>query len=71
MAKKQIVTSDLSGDPIGVEGYQIRVFGPDLYSVLDVTEAEAVEYAQKGTISKKRGRKSSVALTSPPSPGTL
>ncbi len=57
MAKKTILTSDLSGDPITTPGYQIRVSGHDFVSVLDVTEAEALEWATKGTAQKRRGRK--------------
>ena len=63
MAKSTILTSDLSGDQIHSKGYQIRVYGPDLYATLDVTEQEAVEWAQKGTISKKWGRKSTTLDT--------
>ena len=61
MARKQVVVSDLSGDPIpDGKGATIRISYADARkgsAVLDVTDEEAEELAGKGRKQARRGRR--------------
>jgi hypothetical protein len=63
VARKQIVVSDLSGDPIpDGKGATIRINFTDARkgsAVLDVTDEEGEELARKGRKQARRGRRPS------------
>lgn len=63
MAKKTILTSDISGEEINGNAAKItiKIDGGKNVWVLDVTEAEARELGEKGTAQKQRGRRKATA----------
>lgn len=65
MAKNAVVISDLSGDPADGK-YTLTVAGPDETAKLDITAKEYADFAKKGTVGKKRGRKAAEAAPEPP-----
>ncbi len=68
MARKTVVVSDLSGDPIEEgKGAQIAIKFTDARKgayVLDVTDEEAEEIGRKGRKQARRGRRPKALSTS-------